>query len=516
MFLKGILSKILSLMVLFNIALWAFIFFTDDASVMEIRTKRDHLYERSNLFVKMVEPIFETENFSSFARQLAIEKIFSDQRIFGSKNLIISEFLVEPHEEDETIYFDGKNTRVSQPIQITKLKDIEDEFEPSLKPFDPFETLFVFYKNFFDLKIVTEPYVARRARYTTQFQLLNATSDLYELSYLVPIKVDGATVATLSLSDQYYLREAYLGKNKSRLMVLAGLSSITIIFGIWLAVSIALPIRRLSRRLNRKIKADTIAEQLDAFRIERFEERKDEVGLLYRNLNSLHQQIITLFNDKERFAADVSHELKNPIASIIANAENAIVSPQNSSADVETFLVIKKQAIRMNKLISEISEAAIVDYDLVTAKREKFDLSETLQNLVEFFENQNPSVLMSSNIQQNINLIGLPDRIARVFINLIENAVSFAGENGEVSVTLKKSWRQGIVVSIEDTGAGVPEAFREDVFERFFSAREGYAVRENSSGLGLYICKQVIEAHQGMIEVSDSLKLGGALFQVRL
>jgi signal transduction histidine kinase len=72
------------------------------------------------------------------------------------------------------------------------------------------------------------------------------------------------------------------------------------------------------------------------------------------------------------------------------------------------------------------------------------------------------------------------------------------------------------VVSIEDTGAGVPEAFREDVFGRFFSAREGYAVRENSSGLGLYICKQVIEAHEGMIEISDSHNLGGALFQVRL
>jgi len=324
MFLKGILSKTLSLMVLFNIALWAFIFFTDDAPVLEILTKKDQLSERSNLFVKMVEPIFKTENLSSFARQLAIEKIFNDHRIFGSKNLIIRESLVEPHEEDETIYFDGKNTRVSQPIQITKLKDIEDEFEPSLKLFDPFETLFVFYKKVFDLQITTKPYVARRARYTTQFQLLNATSDLYELSYLVPIKVDGATVATLNLSDQYYLREAYLGKNKTRLKVLAGLSSITIIFGIWLAVSIALPIRMLSRRLNSKIKADTITEQLDAFRIDRFEERKDEVGLLYRNLNSLHQQIITLFNDKERFAADVSHELKNPIASIIANAENAI------------------------------------------------------------------------------------------------------------------------------------------------------------------------------------------------
>ena len=111
--------------------------------------------------------------------------------------------------------------------------------------------------------------------------------------------------------------------------------------------------------------------------------------------------------------------------------------------------------------------------------------------------------------------LGLPDRIARVFINLIENAVSFAGENGQVCVTLKKSWRHGIIVTVEDSGPGVPETCRADIFERFFSARQGSAMRENSSGLGLYICKQVVEAHEGVIEVLDSDALGGASFRVR-
>ena len=516
MFLRGILPKILALMVLFNIALWAFIFFTDDASIVEIRNKQNQLYERSDLYVKLVEPVFAAEGLSSFSRKLAVEAIFRDGRLVGTDDLVVTEVSTELGKFSPVIYFDGHNSRAA-PIEITLLKDTEEKFVPQTNLFDPFEKLFVFYKSFFDLKIVTKPYVAKLARSTRQFQLLNPNSDFYELSYLVPVKVDGATVAILSLSDQYYLRESYLGKNRSRLEVLAGLSLITLIFGTLLAVSIALPIRRLSRSLNRKLKADTLVDQLGTFQIDRFEKRKDEVGLLYRNLSSLHQQIITLFNDKERFAADVSHELKNPIASIIANTENAMANMQNTSDNIEAFAAIQSQAVRMNKLISEISEAAIVDHDLVSAQREEFDLSETLKDLVEFFQDQSEAseVAITSSIQKKIKFVGLPDRIARVIINLLENAISFSGENGEVRVTLKKSWRRGIVISIDDSGVGVPEASQEDIFERFYSSREGSAERENSSGLGLYICKQVVEAHQGTIEVSDSKVLTGASFVVK-
>jgi hypothetical protein len=131
MFLKGILSKILSLMVLFNLALWAFIFFSDDASIREINAKRNQLFERSNLFVKMVEPIFQATDLSPFARQLAIERLFGDNRIVGSENLIITKFLAETSEGKKTTYFDGLNRRLPQPIQTTELKDTEEAFTPS-------------------------------------------------------------------------------------------------------------------------------------------------------------------------------------------------------------------------------------------------------------------------------------------------------------------------------------------------------------------------------------------------
>ena len=530
MFFRGILAKILTLLFLFNIAIWAFIFFTDDASLVEIGHKRDQLYQRSVLYSKLVEPVFENNDLSRFSRKLAIREIFSDPLLIGTDYVVLTK-VNAPEESDveytynaleendgEYTYFDGQNREATPSVTMTYLPDdAAKKFIPKPRWFDPFEALFVFYKSIFDFEIVTEPYVADRAKSTRQFQILNSISDRYDLSYLAPIKINRKTVAILNVSDQYYLREAYLNKNQSRLNLLAGLSLIILIFGFIIAFSIALPIRRLSRQLNKKLKANTVVDQLESFQINRFENRKDEVGLLYRNLGGLHQQIIKLFHEKERFAADVSHELKNPIAAIIANTENAISEGPSAPNQSDAFVAIKSQAVRMNKLISEIAEAAIVDNDLVTAEREKFDLSETAQDIVDFLTTQNDgnNVVLTSRIQKNIKFTGLPDRIARVIINLLENAISFAGDNGEVRITIKKSWRQNITITVEDSGPGVSEAIKEDIFERFFSSRDDSTSRDTNSGLGLYICQQVVDAHKGEIEVSDSKSLGGASFLVK-
>ena len=172
----------------------------------------------------------------------------------------------------------------------------------------------------------------------------------------------------------------------------------------------------------------------------------------------------------------------------------------------------------MNKLISEISEAAIVDHDLVAAKRERFNFSATIGELIGFFEPTatEAQLRLTFNIQNHIDVTGLPDRLARVVINLVENALRFAGPHGQLHITLAKTWRQGLVVTVADTGPGVALADRSKIFDRFYSAREGQDGREGNSGLGLYICKQIVEAHDGSLTVTQCPQLGGALFEITL
>lgn len=458
------------------------------------------------------------EDLQEFDKGLALYQTFfenSIKTVIGGSNFKIYRFDLDHDIESWFQYYDSTEANRQSAVSVTELPALNSE--PYVVKKEPISQIiasriFQFYKPLIAANIITEPIVSTRARFSIQSEVLSSEYDVFSIRILVPIREDRETFSILEIWDSYSVRDAYLSRNSTRLNLLIGMSVITIILGFILAFSIAFPLRRLSKRLDKKLTPDDIAVQLQSFSIKGLSERKDEIGLLHENLVKLTNQVSKLFKEKEAFAAEVSHELKNPLASILVYSENF---EAKSDKDKTMIAKIRKQALRMDKLISEISEAAIVDNELVTKKREKFNLSSVLSEILEHYleNNEFPKLEIQTDIQPNIHLRGLPDRLGQVVVNLLENAVSFTRPTGTVKVSLRKKWRSGVILIVEDSGPGIKEEFKNAIFERFYTSRKGEAVIENASGLGLHIVKQILEAHSATISVATS-SIGGAKFTI--
>ena len=512
---RSILFKIVALLFFFNIALWVFYIVSDDYVEREVKNRTGRLLVNSLLYAKITKPAFENKTLSPFERSVEIQELLTDKRLLGNERLRIYRYDNQEDLEDYFLFYDGTEPLKYAPVKVEALSASDTEQPLKDGGLQLMSRLFELYKPMIDNQILTEQIVTQRARFNLQKEVLDSDVGAYSLRVLNPIRIGTKTVGLVETWDTYYIKDAYVSRNSLRLSLLSGMSILTIIFGVILAISIALPLRKLSRKLNQKLTPEDIAVQLENFFITSLSKRKDEIGTLHKNLVKLTKQVSDLFREKEQFAADVSHELKNPIASIIAYTEN--YEDGLKAHDPETVGKIKQQAVRMNKLVSEISESAIVDHDLVTKKRERFDLSELITEIGNHYKDANEysQLKITYEVPRRLMIFGLPDRIGQVVVNLVENAISFARPTGVVHVSATKKWRKGIIISVEDSGTGVRNELKEVIFDRFFTSRRGNAEVENSSGLGLYICKQIVEAHNGTITVSDS-ETGGSTFTISL
>ena len=510
---RSLFFKILAFLLLFNFATWLFFLLSDDFISTTVNGKRIALEERALLFAKIAQPVLEDAELTDFRKGLHLRETLDDPRLIHQESVRIFRYDEEASILDSFLYFDGRKHLKSE-IKVDELpaigtKDVVPQKDIGTRIFEFLSPLTV--KN-----LLTDPIVEVRSKFTLQTEISDLGNNTFRIRSLSPIKSGRKTIGIVEAKESIDLGALYAKRNGFRLNLLIGLSGITFIFGALLAFSIVIPLRRLSRRLNQKLTPDDLATQLNRFHIKGLARRKDEIGSLYKSLNILTKQVSDLFGEKERFASDVAHELKNPIASIIAYSENFNASSHKDG--MEAIERIQSQAQRMNKLVTEISEAAIVDNDLVTQKRERVNISEIIAEIVNHYieVNDHPYVKISTDIQKNISLEVLPERLGQVTVNLLENALSFAQPNGEIRVTLKKPVLSRVILTVEDSGPGVREELRELIFERFFSKRTGASYVENSSGLGLYIAKQIVEAHSGQISVDQSDRLGGAKFLIKL
>ncbi len=227
--------------------------------------------------------------------------------------------------------------------------------------------------------------------------------------------------------------------------------------------------------------------------------RPDEIGRLSGALRGMVAALYDRIDSNEQFAADVSHEIKNPLASL-RSAVGTLDFAKTPEQRRRLIEVIEHDVQRLDRLVSDISNASRLDSELVKEEEEEFNLVKTLNNLSHYHAEvaEKKGVEFIADLpDEPILIAGLEGRLAQVFVNLLGNAISFCEDGDAVRLWTRRRENRVLIV-VEDTGPGIPEEALTKVFNRFYSERPVQQFG-NHSGLGLAISKQIIEAHGGVI-----------------
>lgn len=293
---------------------------------------------------------------------------------------------------------------------------------------------------------------------------------------------------------------------------------ITTFFSFYLGSTIVRPIRRLAQAAERIGPGQGRSDEIPDFT-----GRGDEIGDLSGTLRRMTELLSQRMEAIERFAADVAHEIKNPLSSLRSAVETAarVKEPEQQR---KLMAIILEDVQRLDRLISDISDASRLDAELSRAAIEPVELRGLLATLVEVYNGSaKPGVpqlrLVAENDGQRLPVRGLEGRLAQVFHNLIENAVSFSPPGGVITLAVRR-YGDIIEATVEDEGSGLPEGKFEAIFERFYTERPSGEKFGSHSGLGLSISKQIVEAHGGTIRAENrhdrTGRVLGARFIVRL
>jgi len=266
-----------------------------------------------------------------------------------------------------------------------------------------------------------------------------------------------------------------------------------------LASTIANPLSDLAAAAEIGRERDNRKKTGGRVRIPDLTARPDEIGRLSGALRGMVSALYDRIDGNEQFAADVAHEIKNPLASL-RSAVGSLRMVKKDEQRAKLLDVIEHDVRRLDRLVSDISNASRLDSELVKEEQESFDLLKMLGNLCQFLgeDAKTQGIDFITDLPANpIVINGLEARLAQVFVNLITTAISFC-EDGDAIRVWARQRQNRVLIVVEDTGPGIPEEALQKVFKRFYSERpEGQF--GNNSGLGLAISKQIVEAHDGVV-----------------
>ena len=317
---------------------------------------------------------------------------------------------------------------------------------------------------------------------------------------LSPIQVDSGvagTIALVSYAPEIDAAVRLERENVLQMFVIATLVSIGL--SLVLASTISNPISNLADaaevgrdRNRRNVSSGRI-------RIPDLTARPDEIGRLSGALRGMVAALYDRIDANEQFAADVAHEIKNPLASLRSAVGTLRVARRPDQVD-RLLDVIDHDVRRLDRLVSDISNASRLDSELVKEEESEFNLLEMLTSLAQFLgeDAKRRGIEFIADLPDKpIRVHGLEARLAQVFVNLITNAISFCEDGDAIRIWARRRENRVLIV-VEDTGPGIPDEALTKIFKRFYSQRPETDFG-NNSGLGLAISKQIVEAHGGVI-----------------
>lgn len=315
-----------------------------------------------------------------------------------------------------------------------------------------------------------------------------------------PIIQNGRIIGAVAMTSAGGEIDSYVRREREQVlqMFIVGLV-VSIGLSLVLASTIANPISELAAAADVANDKEGRRFSPGRVRIPDLSARPDEIGRLSRNLKGMVDALYERIDANEQFAADVAHEIKNPLASL-RSAVGTMSFAKKEEQRAKLLEVIEHDVNRLDRLVSDISNASRLDSELVKEEEEPFDLLKML-NRINVFQGQQAAEkgvdFLTDMPESALEILGLENRLAQVFVNIISNAISFCEEGDAIRVWVRQRQNRVLVV-IEDTGPGIPDEALGKIFSRFYSERPESQFG-NNSGLGLAISKQIVEAHGGVI-----------------
>ena len=388
-----------------------------------------------------------------------------------------------------------------------------------------FQRLISFWSDPPDLPVYKERVEQRAADYPETAGALQGDidgavrrwQDRLMLSVAAPIQHYKQVLGVVMLSrDSRHIDAALASVRLDIVKMFVVALAVTALLSFYLSGSIARPLRRLVSAAER-----VRGGRLRQYAIPEMNTRRDEIGELARALSEMTEALWSRMDAIEAFAADVAHEIKNPLSSLHSAVETA-ARVKDPDQQRQLMAIIQEDVRRLDRLISDISDASRLDAELSRGEMEPVELGPMLAMVGELHGRDGadePRIVVELADGRAHRVNGMEGRLFQVFRNLVSNALSFSPPDGRIIVTLggEAGWTE---ISFADDGPGIPAGKEDAIFDRFYTERPDSEDFGTHSGLGLSISRQIVEAHGGTLKAENRRRpdgtVVGARFVVRL